>query len=132
MRHIVGVCVSVSLCVSAPVAYAESWALTLFLTPNCSRNADAVRNAGALSRRHLEVQRSGVLLVEVHDLGAMRPQVQEVAGQGMPWVVDAATAEREGLTNIPAVLVQRSERTIRAAGRADVERIWRSLQDHEK
>jgi hypothetical protein len=132
MTHIAGVCVSVSRCVSGPVAHAESWTLTLFLTSNGARNVGAVRDAGALLRRHPERQRSGVLLGEVHDLGAMRPQVQEVAGQGVPWVVDAAAAEREGLTNTPAVLVQYGERTIRAAGRPDVERIWRSPQNHEK
>src|SRR5712692_8047072 len=71
-------CVSASLCVSVPVAHAESWTLTLFLTPNCSRNADAVRDVAAFVRRHPEVQGSGVLLVEWHDLGAVLPHAQDL------------------------------------------------------
>lgn len=132
MTHIVGACVSVLLCVAVPVAHAESWTLTLFLTPNCSRNVDAVRDVAAFMRRHPEVQGSGVLLAELHDLGAMLPQVQEVAGQGIQFVVDAGAAERAGLTETPAVLFQHGDRVIRAAGRPDVERIWTYLQDHEE
>ncbi len=129
MTHIVGVCVSVSLCVAVPVARAESWTLTLFLTPNCSRNVDAVRDVAAFVRRHPEVQSTGVLLVELHDLGAVLPQAQDLFSQGIQFVVDAGAAEREGLTETPAVLFQYGERTIRATGRPDVERIWQSVHN---
>jgi len=132
MTHIVGVCVSVSLCVAVPVAYAESWALTLFLTPDCSHNAEVVRGTVACVRWYLEVQESGGLLVELHDLGTVLPQVQDLVGQGMQCVVDACSSEREGITETPAVLFQHGDRVIRAAGYPDVERIWTYRQDHEE
>ena len=82
MKHLGGVCVSISLLVSVAVAHAESWALTLFLTPNCSRNVDSVQDVLMFLRRHPEVQGSGVLLVELHELDTALPQVRELVSRG--------------------------------------------------
>ena len=129
MKHLGGVCVSISLLVSVAVAHAESWTLTLVLTPNCSRNVDSVQDVAMFLRRHPEVQGSGVLLVELHDLGTMLPQIRELVSQGMQFVVDPTATERLGLTETPAVLFLHGEQTMRATGRPDLERLWQSLHN---
>ncbi len=129
MKHLGGVCVSISLLVSIAVAHAESWALTLFLTPNCSRNVDSVQDVAMFLRRHPEVQGSGVLLVESHELDTVLPHVRELVGQGMQFVVDPTATERLGLTETPVVLFQHGEQTLRATGRPDLERLWQSLHN---
>jgi len=129
MKHLGGVCVSISLLVSVAVAHAESWALTLVLTPTCSRNVDAVQDVALFLRRHPEVQGSGVLLVELHELDTVLPHVRELVGQRMQFVVDPTATERLGLTETPVVLFQHGEQTIWATGRPDLERLWQSLHN---
>jgi len=124
MTHIVGACVNISLCIAVPVAHVESWTLTRLLTPNCMGHAEVVWDVAACVRRPPEVQSGDVLLVEWLDLGVILPQVQMMAGQGIPCVVEAAGVTRAALTEAPALLVQRGERTIRVTGRPDMERIW--------
>ena len=129
MKHLGGVCVSISLLVSIAVAHAESWALTLVLTPNCSHNVDAVQDVAMFLRRHPEVQGSGVLLVELYELDTVLPHVRELVGQGMQFVVDPTATERLGLTVTPVVLFQHGEQTMLATGRPDLERLWQSLHN---
>ena len=129
MKHLGGVCVSIPLLVSVAVAHAESWTLTVVLTPNCSRNVDAVQDVAMFLRRHPEVQGSGVLLVELHALDSVLPHIRELLGQGMPFVVDPTATERLGLTETPALLFQHGEQTMRATGRPDLERLWQRLHN---
>ena len=121
------------LCPSALwTAAEERWTLTLFLSPGCPYNEEALRNVAAFLRRHPDVQGSDVLIASLGELTDVLPHAQTLVGHGLAFAVDAAAGDAHGITATPATVLQNGEQQVCLLGQPDLERVWEYLREENR
>ena len=105
----------------------QQWTLTLFLTPECARNEEAVRAVRGFLHRHRDISGKGVLIAELEEVSHFIPHAKTLFGQGLTFTVSTAAAQEHGITETPAIVFQQGDRRVWVTGVPDLEEVWQSI-----